>query len=197
MEEFLQGQRFNREITLAEIDKFAQELIRKFKMEELPIEGGLYVQTYKSSEIIPAESLPKRYNLPRAFGTAILYLLTTDLNCFSAMHRLPTDEVYHFYLGDPVEMLLLYPNGRSEHVILGQDILANQRVQFVAPRAVWQGSHLLSGGRFALIGTTMAPGYGDDDYEAGVRDDLVARYPQEKVLITRLTRERSDLPGSG
>ncbi len=196
MAELLQEQPFKEEITLEEIDEFAQKLIRRYKMQELPVEGGLYVQTYKSLEIIPVEALPMRYKFPKAFGTAILYLLTTDPNCFSAMHRLPTDEVYHFYLGDPVEMLLLYSDGRSEHVILGQDVLVNQRVQFVAPRSVWQGSHLLSGGRFALIGTTMAPGYEDDDYEAGVRDALIARYPQEKELITRLTRELSDLPGS-
>jgi len=178
-----------------EVDEFAKELIHRFGMEVLPIEGGLFVQTYKSPETIAAEALPERYEFTKAFSTAILYLYTTDPDCFSAMHRLPTDEVYHFYLGDPVEMLLLYPDGKARHVILGQDIFAGQRVQFVAPRGVWQGSHLLPGGRFALIGTTMAPGYEDDDYEAGVRDELVALYPQEKNLITHLTREPSDTPG--
>jgi len=180
---------------LYEVDEFAKELIHRFGMEILPIEGGLFVQTYKSSETIPVEVLPERYNLKKAFSTAILYLYTADRNCFSAMHRLPTDEVYHFYLGEPVEMLLLYPDGKAEHVILGQDIFAGQRVQFVAPRGVWQGSHLLTGGRFALIGTTMAPGYEDDDYEAGVREELIALFPHERNLISRLTRLPGNLPG--
>ena len=178
-----------------EVDEFAKELIHRFGMEILPIEGGLFVQTYKSPERIPVEALPDRYKHKKAFSTAILYLYTADQDCFSAMHRLPTDEVYHYYLGDPVEMLLLYPDGKSEHVILGQDIFSGQRVQFVAPRGVWQGSHMIPGGRFALIGTTMAPGYEDDDYEAGVRDELVALYPQEMNPITRLTRLTKEVPG--
>ena len=179
---------------MAEIDEFAQELIRKFGMQELPVEGGLFVQTYKSPEIVPTEGLPERYPSPKPFGTAILYLLTTDPDCFSAIHRLPTDEIYHFYLGDPVEMLLLREDGSSERVILGQDLLAGQQVQFVAPRDVWQGSHLIPGGRFALIGTTMAPGYSDDDFVLGERDPLIERYPGEKQLIRRLTREIKDAP---
>lgn len=178
-----------------EVDEFAKELIHRFGMEILPIEGGLFVQTYKSQETIPEDALPDRYKLKKAFSTAILYLYTADQDCFSAMHRLPTDEVYHYYLGDPVEMLLLYPDGKMGRVILGQDIFADQRVQIVVPRGVWQGSHLLPGGRFALIGTTMAPGYEEDDYEAGARDELIALYPQEMNLITRLTRLTQDVPG--
>jgi predicted cupin superfamily sugar epimerase len=68
------------------------------------------------------------------------------LTVFSAIHRLPLDETYHFYMGDPVEMLLLYPDGHSERVILGHDVLNGQKVQFTVPRGVWQSSHLLLGG---------------------------------------------------
>jgi predicted cupin superfamily sugar epimerase len=166
----------------------AEQLMQFYEMKPLPIEGGYYVQTYRSLEWIGKESLPQRYGENRPYGTAILYLYNTDPNCFSALHRLPTDEVYHFYLGDPVEMLLLYPDGKSERVILGQDVFHGQRVQFVAPRGVWQGSHLIDGGRFALIGTTMAPGYIDADYVGGEREKLIREYPQEANLIRRLTR---------
>jgi uncharacterized protein len=166
----------------------AAELMRIFGMQPLPIEGGFYAQTYRSPEKIERAALPERYQEDRLFGTAILYLYNTDADCFSAMHRLPTDEIYHFYMGDPTEMLLLYPDGRTERVVMGQDVFNGQKVQFVAPKGVWQGSHLIEGGNYALVGTTMAPGYADNDYEGGDRDELIREYPGESELIRRLTR---------
>jgi len=167
---------------------FAEQLIRFYGMIPLPVEGGFYRQTYRSSETIDKGFLPERYHEDRPYGTAIVYLYNTDADCFSALHRLPSDEVYHFYLGDPVEMLLLHPSGKTERVILGQDIFNQQKVQFAVPRGVWQGSHLLTGGQFALMGTTMAPGYTDSDYEGGQREELIRQYPQETGLIRLLTR---------
>lgn len=173
----------------------ADDLVRLFGFEALPVEGGLFKQMYVCSERIAREALPDRYARAhdKAFGTAILFLYTPDPDSFSALHKLPTDEIYHFYLGDPVELLQLHPDGRSERVILGQDVLNGQRVQYVAPRGAWMGSHLVSGGRFALIGTTMAPGFTHDDYRGGECETLIARYPHEADLITRLTRLNSQL----
>jgi predicted cupin superfamily sugar epimerase len=96
------------------MDEFIRQIIEKLGLQPLPIEGGLFCQTYKSSETIPQSALPERYVGQRSYGTAIYYLLTDDPDSFSALHRLATDEVYHFYLGDPVEMLLLHPTGESE-----------------------------------------------------------------------------------
>lgn len=168
----------------------ANEIIKLLNLRPLTNEGGLFVQTYVSKEWIPTHCLPERYKgCTKPFGTAIFYLLTNDLDSFSALHRLPTDEIYHFYLGDPVEMLLLYADGSTRRVVLGQDILAGQFVQWVVPRGVWQGSYLLPGGEYALLGTTMAPGFTPDDYEPGKRDFLLIQYPQVGDLIRRLTRE--------
>ncbi len=166
----------------------AEDLIQLYGFEPLPVEGGIYRQMYRAPELIPHSALPERYAGDKPFGTAILYLFTPDPNSFSAMHTLPTDEIYHFYLGDPVELLQLYPDGRSEHIILGHDVLRGQKVQYVAPHGVWMGSHLLSGGKFALIGTTMAPGFTEDDYVGGEREALIQQYPQEAELLARLTR---------
>ena len=163
-------------------------LIQLFGMQPLPIEGGFYTQTYQSPEQIGQDALPERYQTDKPSGTAILYLYTGDPDCFSALHRLPTDEIYHFYLGDPVEMLLLYPDGLSARVVLGQDVFHGQQIQFVTPRGVWQASHLIDGGRYALTGTTMAPGYTEGDYEGGEREALIRQYPGEAELIRRLTR---------
>lgn len=174
-------------------DDLIKRLRAHFHLEDLPVEGGLFTQTYRSPESLPAAALPERYTSEKPFGTAIVYLHTPDPDGFSAIHHLPTDEIYHFYLGDPVEMLLLYPDGHSEHVILGPDLFNGQQVQFAAPRGVWQGSYLMDGGRYALLGTTMAPGYTDSDYQGGEREALLAAYPGEASLIRRLTRPDAPL----
>lgn len=173
------------------------DLIEALGLEPLPVEGGLYRQTYVSDEHQPAGALPERYREDKPFSTLIYYLLTDDSDSFSALHRLPTDEVYHFYLGDPVELLQLFPDGRSERVILGHGVTHGERVQHVAPRGVWQGSRLIRGGRFALMGTSMAPGFTQSDYEGGERDALIARYPDEEALITSLTRPGAELRMGG
>ena len=165
----------------------AADLIRLFDLKPLPLEGGYFRETYRSADILPAAVLPSdRYSTDKSAGTAIYYLLTPDT--FSALHRLPTDEVYHFYLGDPVELLLLHAGGRVERVTLGPDLQGGQHVQFVVPHGAWQGSRLRDGGRFALLGTTMAPGFQPSDYEGGDRDALVNAYPQAAEAIQRLTR---------
>ena len=163
-------------------------VIEHLGLVPLPGEGGLYRQTYLAGDTVQRACLPGRYGSDKPFSTAIYYLLTAEPDSFSAMHRLPTDEVYHFYLGDPIEMLMLFPDGRSERVVLGQDILGGQKVQHVVPRDVWQGSRLAPGGQFALMGTTMAPGYTEPDYEDGQADKLSAQYPEQAELIGQLTR---------
>jgi len=123
----------------------------------------------------------------RVFSTSIYYLLTPDT--FSAMHKLKGDEIYHFYMGDPVEMLNLMPNGRWKMVKLGHDIANGATVQHVVPHGVWQGSRLMDGGKFALMGTTMAPGFSFNDCEFGKRSSLSDEYSSCASLIQRLTRD--------
>jgi uncharacterized protein len=164
------------------------DLVQLFGFAPLPVEGGLFTQTYRAPESVSAAALPERYQHAKPLGTAIMFLYTPDPDSFSALHRLPTDELYHFYMGDPVELVQLYPDGRSERVVLGHDLLNGQRVQYCAPRGVWMGSYMLPGGSYALIGTTMAPGFTEDDYEGGEREALIAAYPEAASLIERLTR---------
>lgn len=149
-------------------------------LEPLAGEGGWFCQTYCSVETLLGGSKP--------LSTAIYYLLTDEADSFSALHRLPGDEVYHFYLGDPLEMLLLYPDGGGEVLTLGQDLTAGQLLQLVVPGGVWQGSRVRPGGRFSLVGTTMAPGFTPDDYEGGERGSLRRQYPNHRELIQLLTR---------
>jgi predicted cupin superfamily sugar epimerase len=163
----------------------AERIIEFFGMRPLPQEGSFYVETYRCREKIEQVKLPARYTGNRNFSTAILYLLTPDT--LSALHRVKSDEIFHFYLGDPATMLQLHPDGASEVITLGQDILSGQRVQVTVPRDSWQGCFLNKGGKFALMGTTVAPGFETADFEPAQRQDLLERYPSQQNLIIKLT----------
>jgi hypothetical protein len=155
-------------------------------LEPHPAEGGYFAETYRATETISGPALPGRYAGPRAISTAIYYMLTPQT--FSEMHRLASDEVFHFYLGDPVEMLQLHPDGNGELLTLGSDILSGMRPQVVVPAGVWQGARLRPGGAFALLGTTVAPGFEYQDYTSGERAALLEAYPRFAERIVALTR---------
>lgn len=156
-------------------------IVEKLNLKPLPKEGGFFAQTYRSENTIPASALKGRFNGERSLATAIYYLLTRD--SYSALHRLPGDEVFHFYLGDPVEMLRLRSDGTAEVVVLGSDILRGMRPQVIVPGGVWQGSRLKPGGEFGLMGTTMSPGFEFSDCVWPEGKELVAQYPQVAELI--------------
>jgi predicted cupin superfamily sugar epimerase len=162
------------------------EIVVKLGLVPLPREGGYFTETYRSSRVVPESALPEGYGGSRPLATAIYYLLTPDT--FSAFHRLRSDEVYHFYLGDPVEMVLLHADGSINTLKLGPNLLDNMKLQAVVPAGVWQGSRVIPGGRFALMGTNVVPGFDPADYEHGRRDELIRAYPGVRDLIMSLTR---------
>ncbi len=154
-------------------------------MKPLPGEGGWYVETYRSDTPIPASALPERYkNTERQFGTAILYLITND--SFSKLHRVASDEIFHFYYGDPVEMIQL-DNGIVKKFTLGSAIFSHQLCQVLVPKGVWQGAHIKPGGSFALLGCTVAPGFEFEDFETADRKKMIEQYPDIEDLIINLT----------
>lgn len=155
----------------------AKEIVKALGLSPLPQEGGMYRQTYVSAETVGG----------RPAATAIYFMLAK--NAYSHLHRLPADEVYHHYLGDPVELTLIDSQGGLTKITLGKDLAAGQVPQAVAPRGTWQGSRLAPGGTLALLGTTMAPGFTDDMYEHADADALCRQYPQLEKDIRRLTGE--------
>ena len=161
-----------------------EEIIKALKMQPHPVEGGFFAETYRSAGAVPQQSLPG-YPAARSLATAIFYMLTPGT--MSAMHRVRGDEMFHFYLGDPVEMLQLHPDRSGEVVVLGQDILAGMKLQHNVRGGVWQGSRLREGGNFALLGTTMAPGFEYQDYETGQRAELISQFPAFAELIRART----------
>jgi predicted cupin superfamily sugar epimerase len=159
-----------------------EELKTILKLEPHPVEGGFFRRTYTSALTMETE------RGKRAAGTAIYYLL--EPGTFSEMHRLTSDEIFHFYLGDPVEMLQLHADGSSAVFILGQDLADGQHVQLTVPAGVWQGTRLLPGGKMALLGCTVTPGFEFADYTSGSYDELAAEWPAEAERIKSLTRRR-------
>lgn len=168
-------------------------LIRELNLRPLPEEGGLFAETYRSGSVIPGGAVPGRHAEPRCYATAIYYLITPQ--GFSALHRVASTEIFHFYRGQPVQMLQLWPDGTGRTLILGPDIAAGQRPQVVVPRGVWQGTRLLPAspvnpaGRYALLGCTVSPGFEYQDYEHGRRAELTALYPAFAQAIAELTPE--------
>ncbi len=162
-----------------------RDVIELLQLERLTQEGGYYRETYRSGLALPREALPEDYPGDRTASTAIYYLLTTTDH--SALHRVRSDEVFHFYAGDMVEMLQLWPDGGGRVVQVGNDLAAGHLPQVVVPAGVWQGARLRAGGQWALLGTTVAPGFEFSDYEHADRQQLVGQYPQFAELITALT----------
>lgn len=153
--------------------KTADRIIKKLKLKPHPREGGYFFETYR---------LKYKNN---SVSTAIYFLLTPET--FSAMHKLDKDEIFHFYAGGPVEMLLLFPDGTGKTVVLGSDILNGMAPQVVVKKNVCQGSRLVKG-RFALLGTTMAPGFEYKYYHDCEKQALIKKYPKFKNIINVLTR---------
>ncbi|MER5434046.1 cupin domain-containing protein [Streptomyces sp. NPDC002588] len=150
------------------------DLVAHYALEPIPREGGLFRRTWEGAEGPDG----------RPAGTAIVALITTGDH--SALHRLPNDEIWHFYLGDPLELLLLAPDGTSRTAVLGPDVLGGQHPQLTVPAHTWMGAR--TRGDWTFFGCTMAPGFTYEDYEHGEAAELTARYPDRARQIAALCR---------
>lgn len=167
-----------------------QYIIDRLKLQPNTAEGGYYADVYTSPIEIPNKDLPgfTPVNGHHQICSAIYYFL--DGNDFSAMHKVTGDMLYHFYSGDPVEMLLLYPEGypkQSEVCIFSNNMISGNPLKLI-PGGTWLGSRLLPQGNYSLMGVTMSPGFDPADYSIGKREELIKQYPQQKDLIIQLTR---------
>lgn len=161
-----------------------RKIIEILDLKPLTIEGGFFRETYRCDEAIDKPHLPRRYQSARAFSTAIYYLLTPET--FSSLHKLPTDEIFHFYLGDPVEMLQLFDDGTAKLITIGNDLEKGYFPQVVVPKFTWQGTRLIEGGEFALFGTTTAPGFEFEDFIPPKGEELIKQYPALEKKIRQL-----------
>lgn len=163
----------------------AQYWIDALKLEPHP-EGGYFRETYRSSLAIPQSALPHSFAAERSVSTAIYFLLQGE--DFSAFHRIASDEMWHFYAGDPLSVHAIDSDGQSIEIKLGPDPERGEVLQAVVPAGCWFGSCLAQPGAFALVGCTVAPGFDFADFEMAERLSLLREFPQHADLIRRLTR---------
>jgi len=157
----------------------ADDVIRALDLRPHPVEGGYFRETYRAAGTVAA------HGGTRHVSTAIYYLLKPGH--VSELHVLPGDEVFHFYMGSPVRMLQLWPDGSGREITLGPNLSAGEVPQVVVPGGVWQGTRLLGDTGFALLGCTVAPGFDYADYTSATRAELTAQWPAFAQQIEGLT----------
>jgi predicted cupin superfamily sugar epimerase len=150
-------------------------------------EGGFYRETYRASETIALAALPDRFAGERAFSTAIYFLLRSIE--VSALHRIRQDEVWHFYDGSTLTIHVIDPEGGYSAIRLGRRVDLGESLQAVVYAGCWFGASVEVPDAYALVGCTVAPGFDFADFELADRDKLLGAYPQQELVIRKLTRE--------
>jgi predicted cupin superfamily sugar epimerase len=162
-----------------------EKLIKQFGLQSHP-EGGWYKQTYKSNEFISATALPERFNDDRVFSTAIYFLL--EKGNFSAFHKIKSDECWHFYTGDPLNIYTIDQPGELKVITLGNNFNEEETFQYVVPANCWFASRPAPGSEYCLVGCTVAPGFEFEDFELADKTTLSAMHPRHTNIIAELCR---------
>ena len=147
-------------------------------------EGGYYRELYRSDEIIPKDALHERFNGERALSTSIYYLL--EGNQFSAFHKIKSDEIWHFYDGCSINLILIFRDGSVKNLKLG--ITENETPQIIIPKNTWFAAHPIDKKSYSLVGCTVSPGFDFNDFELAERDKLIKIFPQHRDLIIQFTK---------
>lgn len=166
------------------MDTSIQEIIQFYQLLPHP-EGGYFKETYRSLECVPANCLPERFNGKRSYSTAIYFLLVE--NSFSAFHRIQSDECWHFYSGDAVDIHVLHTNGNYELIKLGSNIEMGEQFQALVPAGAWFASK--TKGKYALVGCTVSPGFDFADFELAKAAELAVQFPEQMALIQDFCRD--------
>ena len=161
--------------------KQIKDIIQQLDLQPHP-EGGYYRETYRSDESV---DLANPYDGSRNFSTCIYFLLTSDM--FSAMHRIRQDEIWHFYLGSPIELHTLSAHGDHQRYMIGTD-LPHQWPQLIVQKDHWFAARVSHKHSYALVGCTVSPGFDFADFELAKREELISSFPQHKELILTFTR---------
>lgn len=161
-----------------------EELVKIHHLQPHP-EGGFFKETYRDEGTISKNALPPRFRGDRHFSTAICFLLPSGAK--SRLHRIQSDEVWHFYLGDPLTIVQISPEGKVEKIAMGQNVKAGEKMQHVVPAGYWFGAYPNPKSRFAFVGCTVAPGFDFADFEMAKRGDLLKNYPHAREEIEHLT----------
>ncbi len=160
--------------------------IRQLNLQRHP-EGGYFSETYRSPEQITHTALPARYSGDRSYATGIYFLV--EGGSFSALHRIQSDEMWHFYAGSTLTVYVIDPSGQLTEIYLGQNPEDGAVFQAVVKAGCWFGSKVKDPMGYALVGCTVAPGFDFADFELANRHELTAQFPQHTAIIRALTRK--------
>ena len=173
-------------VTLPSLLPTADEWVALLHLQPHP-EGGYYAETYRSLETVSAAHLPARYGGDRSFATGIYFLVRGGT--FSALHRIQSDEMWHFYSGSRLTVYVIHPEGHLEEIYLGSNFAAGETFQAVVPAGCWFGSKVHDVQGYALVGCTVAPGFDFADFELADRSALTRQFSQHAAVIQDLTRK--------
>jgi hypothetical protein len=148
-------------------------------------EGGYWAQTYRSNERIAGGCLPDRFDGTRIFSSGIYYLLKGSQ--VSALHRVKSDELWHYYAGSPLTLYAIDEAGTLTETKLGSDFERGESFQVLMKADCWFGAKIDEPASYALVGCTVAPGFENEDFEMGDRSALLGQFPQHRSIIERLT----------
>ncbi|NLI80983.1 MAG: cupin domain-containing protein [Deltaproteobacteria bacterium] len=162
----------------------AWELLETLDLAPHP-EGGFYRRTYLSPHTLPPECLPPGFEGSRHLASAIVYLLMGHQK--SVLHRIKSDELWHFHEGSPLIVYSIDIHGNLEEQKLGSNPGLGESYQVLVPAGRWFGAMVQQRDGFSLAGCTVFPGFDFQDFELGNRESLMAMYPQHRTLIRRLT----------
>lgn len=173
---------------LEQLSPEARVIVDHLRMQKIPHEGPWFAPSYRSDDALEGAAA-LRYDSERVVCSSIHALMTSE--SFSAMHRLGSDELWHFHAGAPLALLLLHANGAAEDVIIGPKLLAGHHAQYTVHAGTWIGAKPLGDAShdWSLIGNVVTPGFEYADYEAGIREQLIAQWPTRAADIRILTRE--------
>jgi len=165
--------------------KTAAEWVEHLELQPHP-EGGYFKEVYRSAETIPMAGLPDRFAGPRNYATSIYFLL--ESHQFSTLHRIQSDEAWHFYAGSAITVHEIHSSGAARQLVIGPDVDNGESFQGVVPAGVWFGAQVLAPNSFALVGCTVAPGFDFVDFEMATQSNLLKEFPEHSELIKQLTR---------
>jgi len=172
------------------MNESAQNWISSLNLLPHP-EGGYYRETYRSGVSVTVCSADDHNDVKtadraiRSISTAIYFLLEGDQ--ISTLHRIRSDEAWHFYAGSSLSVEGILPDGERQTWRLGLDLASGERPQCVVPAGTWFGAHLKHSSTYALVGCTVSPGFDFADFELAERAELIAMHPQHTDIIERLT----------
>ena len=166
------------------MDQEISRIIDKFSMKPHP-EGGYFGAGFRSPEFLRSESLPNRYGTPRNMYSSIYFMVTRDKH--SRFHRLKTDEMWHYYAGDPMILHLISETGKYSQVILS-NTNGHEKFLTLVKRNTWMAASTRGEDKgYALVGCTLAPGFEYKDFELGDRQEMIEAYPDCKDVIEQFT----------